>query len=1021
MGDASLAGIAIKDTAFQEIRARRSRGEVVHGPVSELAEDQRNWMEMVGVKSYLRVPIMAGGEWWGTVGFDDCLIERGWQPLDLETLRAMAGLIGVAIAHDRTVTALRDSERRFRGILESALDGIVTTDDQGVILEFNSAAEAMFGLAHQRAVGAKIRDVIIPERLRMAHDAGMAHYLSTGESRILNRRIEVTALRGEDEFSAELTVTSTQVAGCTLFTAHVRDLTQQKEAELEIARQRDRLYQSEKMSALGSLLAGVAHELNNPLSIVVGQALLLEEDGGGELARRAARIRTAAERCGRIVKSFLAMARQRGPERKPVDLNQIVRAALELVGYGIRSAGIKVTADLAADLPIFSADPDQLSQVVTNLILNAQHALKDIPQPRRLSVRTYYKSVHAQLRLVISDNGPGIEPDLRSRVFEPFFTTKPIGSGTGIGLSICHAFVSAHGGSIEIDETPGGGATFKIRLPVVAVEAAHPATPTESVPEIARRRALVIDDERDLAELLAEMLEREGFAVEVVFDGEHALAELGRRSYDLVLSDVRMPDLDGPALLHRLQSEWPDLANRLVFITGDTVGLGTGSALDKLGRPVIEKPISPEEMRRVIQATLGECHNGSYILEAAAQFQKRLDQLALLPDNPERQRQELEFYSSLSAALRAVKGQAAPETGHAYARAHELWERLGSPPEFVQIPYGQSRYHAHRCEFDLALRLDEDLLRLSRQRNDTAGVVLGHLSSGINLMFVGRFAASRFHLEKALALYDPISHHSLVHQAGVHPHVFSQAYLGNVLFCLGFPDQALAGSNANIPEATRLAHPPSLAGALAIGARLLWLVGDYAALDDRVNQLIAVATEQSFPHWRAQGTIYRGWVKVRNSDVAEGMALMRSGSNAYRASGAELFVPHYMALGAAACEITGQVEECLTLLDDALGIIERTGERWLAAELNRHKGQLLLRRGDFETAEELYRKALSIAKEQEAKLWELRAAMSLARLRRQQDRPSEARDLLAPVYGWFTEGFDTADLKEAKRLLDELA
>jgi two-component system NtrC family sensor kinase len=1021
MDNESFAGIAIKDDAFQTLRDRRARGEIVQGRVGELSADQRKWMSMQGIKAFLRVPIMAGDAWWGTVGFDDCVEERSWQPLDVETLRAAAGLIGVAIAHDQTVSALRDSERRFRGILESALDGIVTTDDQGVILEFNSAAEAIFGVARQCAVGAKIRDVIIPERLRAAHDAGVARYLSTGESRILNRRIEVTALRGDDEFPAELTVTSTQVADRTLFTAHVRDLTQQKEATQEIARHRDRLYQSEKMSALGSLLAGVAHELNNPLSIVVGQALLLEEDGGGEQARRAARIRTAAERCGRIVKSFLAMARQRGPEKKPVDLNQIVHGALELVGYGIRSAGIKVTAELAADLPMFSADPDQLSQVVTNLIVNAQHALKDLPQPRRLSVRTYYKPAHAQLRLVISDNGPGIEPDSRSRVFEPFFTTKPVGTGTGIGLSICHAFVTAHGGSIEIDETPGGGATFKIRLPVVAVEAAHPPTPTEPVPEIARRRALVIDDERDLAELLAEMLEREGFAVEVAFDGEHGLAELGRRSYDLVLSDVRMPDLDGPALLRRLQSDWPALAKRLIFITGDTVGLGTGSALDKLGRPVIEKPISPEEMRRVIQATLGESPNGHYILEAAAQFQKRLNQLALLPDNPERQRQELEFYSSLSAALRAVKGQAAPETGHAYARAHELWERLGSPAEFIQIPYGQSRYHAHRCEIDLALRLDEDLLRLSRQRNDTAGLVLGHLSSGINLMFVGRFAASRFHLEKALALYDPVSHHSLVQQAGVHPHVFSQAYLGNVLFCLGFPDQALARSNANVPEATRLAHPPSLAGALAIGARLLSLVGDYAALDDWVNQLIALATEQSFPHWRAQGAIYRGWVKVRNGDVTEGMALMRSGSTAYRASGAELFLPHYMALGAAACEITGQVEECLTLLDEALGIIERTGENWFAAELNRRKGELLLRRGDFESAEELYHKALRVAKEQEGKLWELRAAMSLARLRRQQDRPSEARDLLAPVYGWFTEGFDTPDLKEARALLNDLS
>ncbi|MBV8401708.1 MAG: AAA family ATPase, partial [Acetobacteraceae bacterium] len=197
------------------------------------------------------------------------------------------------------------------------------------------------------------------------------------------------------------------------------------------------------------------------------------------------------------------------------------------------------------------------------------------------------------------------------------------------------------------------------------------------------------------------------------------------------------------------------------------------------------------------------------IVEAAAQFQKGLEQLALLPNNPERQRQELEFYSSLSAALRATEGQAATETGDAYVRARELWERLGSPPEYVQIPYGQSRYHAHRCEFDLARQLDEDLLRLSRRRSDAAGLILGHLSAGINLTFVGKFAGSRSHLEEALALYDPIAHGALVQQAGVHPHIFSRAYLGNVLFCLGFPDQALAQNRGNLVEARRLAHPPS--------------------------------------------------------------------------------------------------------------------------------------------------------------------------------------------------------------------
>jgi class 3 adenylate cyclase/predicted ATPase len=410
----------------------------------------------------------------------------------------------------------------------------------------------------------------------------------------------------------------------------------------------------------------------------------------------------------------------------------------------------------------------------------------------------------------------------------------------------------------------------------------------------------------------------------------------------------------------------------------------------------------------------------SALTEAAAQFQKGLDQLALLPDNRERQQQELELLSPLGAVLRTVKGYAAPETGQAYARARELWEQLGSPAEFLQVPYGQSRYHAHRGELDMAHRLDEDLLRLSRQRNVSAGLVLGHNSSGLDLFFVGRFASSRSHLEAALALYDPISHHSLVRQIGIHPHVNSQACSGIVLFCLGFPDQALERSSAAIDEARRLAHPPSLTSVLGLGGRLLSLVGDNAALNELADQLVAVAIEQAFPLWRAAGTIYRGWVTVKNGDVAEGISLLRSGSTAFRATGAEAWMPHYIALLAGACEIAGQVEEAATLLDDALQIAGRTGERWFAAELNRHKGQLLLRQGQPEAAEGLYRKALSIAREQEAKLWELRAAMSLARLRRDQGRCEEARDLLAPVYGWFTEGFDTPDLKEAKALLDEL-
>jgi class 3 adenylate cyclase/predicted ATPase len=410
----------------------------------------------------------------------------------------------------------------------------------------------------------------------------------------------------------------------------------------------------------------------------------------------------------------------------------------------------------------------------------------------------------------------------------------------------------------------------------------------------------------------------------------------------------------------------------------------------------------------------------SAMAEAVAQFQKGLDQLALLLNTPVRQGQELELYSGMGAALMASKGFASPETGQAYARARELWEQLGSPSEFLQVPYGQSRYHMFRGELNLSQRLNEDLLRLSCQRNDPAGLVLGHYSSGCNLMFAGRFAVSRFHLEEAIVAYASSPEPSLVHQAAVHPQVTSESFLGNVLFCLGYPDQALARISAAITEARRLAHPATLATALGFGARVISFSGSSAVLGEWVDEMIAITAGRTLAQWNAGTTIFSGWYRVQNGEVVEGISLLRRGLTAYRAPGTEMFIPHLSALLAAAYEIAGQAEKALILLDDALRLIERTGERWFAAELNRHKGQLLLRQGHPKAAEKLYRKALSIANEQEAKLWELRAAASLARLRRDQGRHAEARDLLAPVYGWFTEGFDIPDLKDAKALLDEL-
>jgi predicted ATPase len=391
-----------------------------------------------------------------------------------------------------------------------------------------------------------------------------------------------------------------------------------------------------------------------------------------------------------------------------------------------------------------------------------------------------------------------------------------------------------------------------------------------------------------------------------------------------------------------------------------------------------------------------------------------------LPDTLGRQQQELALCSALSAVLIAVKGFAAPETRRTNDRAQELWEQLGSPSEFLHVPYVQSSYLAFRGEFDQAQLVVVKLLRLGHQRNDAAGLVMAHLSAGRNLIFTGRFAQCRRHFEEALALYDPIAQPLLARQTGTHPRGGAQAYLAIVLLFLGYPDRALAGCSRAIAEVRRLAHPPSLASCLTIGATLISIVGDDAILGECTDELVAVATEHGFPFWRAFGTIYSGWLLVKNGKLEDGILLMRRGTAAYRATGTDLYVPAIIGLLASACEIGGRIEEAAALLNEALQIVERTGERWFAAELYRQKGQLLLRQGQGEAAEELYRTGLSIAKAQEAKLWELRAAVSLARLRRDQGRRAEAHHLLSPIYGWFTEGFDTPDLKEAKSLLDEL-
>jgi PAS domain S-box-containing protein len=507
----------------------------------------------------------------------------------------------------RDLTELKFSDARAAAVIASSLDCVVVIDERGAIVEFNPAAEATFGYVREFALGRQMAELIIPPSLRASHHGGMERYLATGEAVFLGQRIEIEAMRADGEvFPVELAITEIKLAGRRMFTAHLRDLTPAKVAAAEILRQREALHQSEKMAAFGSLLAGVAHELNNPLSIVIGHALMLaEEMEGTKAADRATKIRVAAERCARIVRSFLAIARQRKASLEALDVAALCEGVLQLLGYGLSSSGIEVTRAIPPGLPAILGDADQLHQVLANLLTNAQQALDLHPQPRR--VRISARVAGDEIELVVADNGPGIPADLRHRIFDPFFTTKPVGSGTGVGLSISRGIVEAHGGSMNLSPEGEGGAAFVIRLPM-ALRVSGPSVPAPVEPRAvvaaSARHALIVDDEPEVAELLAEMVEAQGLRCQIALDGAKAQALLQSRDYDVILCDLRMPVMDGRALHTWLAKHRPALCNRLAFITGDTLGQGQGGALEKLGRPILEKPFVSAEVRSLVAKLL---------------------------------------------------------------------------------------------------------------------------------------------------------------------------------------------------------------------------------------------------------------------------------------------------------------------------------------------------------------------------------------------------------------------------------
>jgi predicted ATPase len=409
-------------------------------------------------------------------------------------------------------------------------------------------------------------------------------------------------------------------------------------------------------------------------------------------------------------------------------------------------------------------------------------------------------------------------------------------------------------------------------------------------------------------------------------------------------------------------------------------------------------------------------------VEAISHLSTGVELLKTLPETPERIQHALTLHLALGAALQMAKGLAAPEVEHAYTQARALCQQVGETPELIPVLYGLWRFYTVRLQLQTARELGETLLLLAQRAYDPTLSVVAHHALGWTWFCFGALPAARQHLEEGIAHYTPDQRTALVFRMGQDPGVACRALDAMTLWLLGYPAQALARLHDALALAHALSHAYSLAFAQWLAAIVYQFCRDVPAEHEQAEAAVVFSTEQRFPLWEAGGMSMRGWALAIQGQGEAGLAQVHQGIAAVRAPEEVLLVPYLCTLLAEVCAHLGHTEGGLQALAEAHTLIEQHEERWWEAEVYRLRGVLFLRQPGTPQAEAeaWLQRALDVARRQEAKSLELRAAMSLSRLWQQQGKQAEARALLAPLYAWFTEGFDTADLQEAKTLLDEL-
>jgi PAS domain S-box-containing protein len=514
--------------------------------------------------------------------------------------------------------ALQKSEDRLRATVEAAIDCIIAMDREGRIIEFNPAAEQCFGYRKEEIIGKPLVDMIIPPRMRDAHERGMAGYRTTGAGAFLGKRVEVMAMRADgDEFPAELAIDVAQGAEGEIFIGYLRDITERREAEEQRQQLERQLRQAQKMEAIGQLTGGIAHDFNNILTTMAGYVVLAGECaetlGHGKLSRYLDRAQRSGERARDLIQQMLTFSRGQNGEPRPVSPAALIQEWIGLLGTTL-SSSVQIRTELDARVANVLVDPLQLEQVLMNLCINARDAMQG-HGTLTISLRsmTLDNGVCASCRqpvaggfieIAVRDTGPGVPSEVQERMFEPFYSTKAVGHGSGMGLSMVHGIIHDHGGHLLLDSRSGEGTSLSILLaPLSGGETGEePPGIADIRPERQRiaGRVLLVDDEPAVGEFMQDLLEDWGLTVSVFNSSVDACMKFSDDPdlCDLVVLDQTMPRMTGIEVAQQLLKLRPGLP--VILYTGYSEGITEEQVINAGIRALVNKPVDTRHLHDLV-------------------------------------------------------------------------------------------------------------------------------------------------------------------------------------------------------------------------------------------------------------------------------------------------------------------------------------------------------------------------------------------------------------------------------------